>query len=60
MEESPDLSSASDPGSALSRFVSRRDFQPVKTRLVRMSEHLRGPLKTITTELGGAIDLEIQ
>ena len=44
-EESPVLSSASDSGSTLSRFVTRSDFQRVKRRLVSMSEHLRDSLK---------------
>ena len=43
-DESPVLSSASDLGSTPSRFVTRSDFQRVKRRLVKMSEHLRDSL----------------
>ena len=43
-DESPAPSSASRSSS---RYVSRQDFQRVKRRLVRMSEHLRDSLKTI-------------
>ena len=59
-EESPVLSSASDSGSTLSRFVTRSDFQRVKRRLVNMSEHLRDSLQTTTSELWEAIDDEVK
>ena len=57
--ESPVPSSASDVGSTMSRFVTRRDFQRVKRRLVKMSDHLRDSLQTTTTELWVAIDDEV-
>ena len=57
-DESPVLSSASDSGSTPSRFVTRSDFQRVKRRLAKMSEHLRDSLKTTKTYLWEAIDDE--
>ena len=53
--ESPAPSSASVTSS---RYVTRQYFQRVKRRLVRMSEHLRGSLKSAQTELWEAIDDE--
>ena len=55
--ESPAPSSASVTSS---RYVTRQDFQRVKRRLVRMSEHLRDSLMSTKTELWEAIDDEIQ
>ena len=45
-------SSASESGSVL----TRRDFQRVKSRLVRMNEHLRESLKATKPEIWDAID----
>ena len=59
-DESPVLSSASDAGSTMSRFVTRRDFQRVKRRLVAMSEHLRDSLTTTKHEIWEAIDDEVK
>ena len=53
VDGSPDnFSSASEAGSVL----TRRDFQRVKSRLVRMSEHLRDSLKSTKAELWQAIE----
>ena len=43
----------------MSRFVIYRDFQRVKRRLEKMSEHLRDSLQTTTSELWVAIDEEV-
>ena len=43
-----------------SRYVTRQDFQRVKRRLVRMSEHRRDSLKSAKTELWEAIDDDAQ
>ena len=58
--ESPVVSSASESGSPTSRFVTRRDFQRVKRRLVEMSEHLRDSLKATKHEIWEAIDDEVK
>ena len=58
--ESPVLSSASESGSTTSRFVTRRDFQRVKRRLIEMSEHLRDSLKSTNIRIWEAIDDEVK
>ena len=59
-DESPVLSSASESCSTTSRFVTRRDFQRVKRRLIEMSEHLRDSLKATKLEIWEAIDDEVK